>query len=87
MKLLTHNLLMCNKKTCMNIGVKNFPLMLRCDKWADYDDETAIECTKTLMLRLAEKLDWPALRETLALLDWGVTSLPEAFDENMMENE
>ncbi len=87
MKLLTHNLLMCNKKTCMNTGVKNFPLMLRCDKWADYDDETAIECTKTLMLRLAEKLDWPALRETLALLDWGVTSLPEAFDENMMENE
>ena len=42
MKLLTHNLLMCNKKTCMNTGVKNFPLMLRCDKWADYDDETAI---------------------------------------------
>ena len=66
MKLITHNLLMCNKKTCMNTGVKNFPLALKCDKWVDYDDETALPCTKNLMRRLAEKLDWPALCETLA---------------------
>lgn len=66
MKLLTHNLLMCNKKTCMNTGVKNFPLLLKCEKWVDYDDESAIACTKALMRRLAEKLDWAALRETLA---------------------
>ena len=65
MKLLTHNLLLCNKKTCMNKGVKNFPLLLRCDKWVDYDDETAIECSKTLMERLAEKLEWQALKEAI----------------------
>ena len=58
MKLLTHNLLMCNKKSCMNTGVKNFPLKLRCDKWVDYDDEAAIECSIPLMSRLAEKIDW-----------------------------
>ena len=61
MKLLTHNLLMCNKKTCMNKGVNNFPLQVRCDKWVDYDDETAIACTKALMSKLSEKLDWQAL--------------------------
>jgi hypothetical protein len=49
----------------MNKGVKNFPLLLRCDKWVDYDDETAIECSKTLMERLAEKLEWQALKETI----------------------
>ena len=62
MKLLTHNLIMCNKKTCMNTGVVNFPLKLNIKSWVDYDDEAAIECTKPLMARLAEKLDWIALR-------------------------
>ena len=62
MKLITHNLLMCNKKTCMGTGAKNFPLLLRVDEWLDYSDENAIECTSALMKRLAEKLDWPALR-------------------------
>ena len=52
---------MCNKKTCMNKGVNNFPLQVRCDKWVDYDDETAIACTKALMTKLSEKLDWQAL--------------------------
>jgi len=66
MKLLTHNLLMCNKKTCMNMAVNNFPLKLVVTKWEDYDDESAIECSKTLISRLAEKLDWQALRTTLA---------------------
>jgi hypothetical protein len=56
---------MCNKKTCMNTGVKNFPLMLRCEKWQDHDDESAVRCTKNLMLKLAEKIDWQALKETL----------------------
>lgn len=50
----------------MNTGVKNFPLALKCDKWVDYDDETALPCSKNLVRRLAEKLDWPALSETLA---------------------
>lgn len=56
---------MCNKKTCMGTGAKNFPLLLKVDEWLDYSDENAIECTSALMKRLAEKLDWPALRSTV----------------------
>ena len=66
MKLITHNLLMCNKKSCMNTGVKNFPLALKCEEWTDYSDENAIENTPALMKRLAEKLDWPALKQTVS---------------------
>ena len=57
---------MCNRKTCMNTGVNNFPLKLSVKAFVDYDDESAIECTKPLMSRLAEKLDWNALKLTLA---------------------
>jgi len=66
MKLLTHNLLLCNKSSCAQTGVVNFPLKLAVTKWEDYDDEVAIPCTKPLMSRLAEKLDWPALQATVA---------------------
>lgn len=49
------------------------------------------------MRRLAEKLDWPALSETLASvsrnfisnlkqLDWGVVNLPAEFNEAMLED-
>jgi hypothetical protein len=65
MKLLTHNLLLCNKKTCMNKGVNNFPLALKVKSYVDLSEESAIECTKQLMSRLAEKLDWDALKATL----------------------
>lgn len=65
MKLLTHNLLMCNRKSCTAPGVVNFPLKLKVAAWLDYDDESAIQCTTPLMKRLAEKLDWAALRATL----------------------
>lgn len=50
----------------MNTGVNNFPLKLSVKAFVDYDDESAIECTKPLMSRLAEKLDWNALKLTLA---------------------
>ena len=65
MKLLTHNLLVCNKKACQAAGVVNFPLKLEVSKWEDYDDESAMPMTKPLMTKLAEKLDWPALRQTV----------------------
>ncbi|MFO0117222.1 MAG: hypothetical protein ACK521_06285 [bacterium] len=42
MKLLTHNLLMCNRKSCTAPGVVNFPLKLKVTSWIDYDDESAI---------------------------------------------
>jgi hypothetical protein len=70
MKLLTHNLLLCNRKSCINQGVNNFPLRLTVTKWEDYDDEAAIECTMALMTRLAEKLEWAALRDTVATVSF-----------------
>ena len=65
MKLITHNLLVCNKKACQAAGVVNFPLKLVVDKWEDYDEETAMPMTKPLMSKLSEKLDWPALHQTV----------------------
>ena len=64
MRLLTHNLLVCNIKACQAPGVQNFPLNLNITKWSDYDDESTMDCTKKLMTRLAEKIDWNALKET-----------------------
>jgi len=66
MKLLTHNLLICNRKACSGAGIKNFPLRLKVSEWSDYDEDTAIACTTPLVKRLAEKLEWGALRETVA---------------------
>ena len=65
MKLLTHNLLICNRKSCTAPGVVNFPLKLTVKEWVDYDDDTALECTPTLMKQLSTKLEWPALYKTL----------------------
>ena len=66
MKLITHNLLVCNRKACQAAGVVNFPLKLSVEKWEDYDDESAMPMTKPLMLKLTEKLDWMALCQTVA---------------------
>ena len=86
MKLLTHNLLICNRKSCTAPGIVNFPLKLNVTAWVDYYDESAIQCTAPLMKRLSEKLEWSALRQTLSTLDWGV-ALPETFDEAMLDEE
>ena len=74
MRLLTHNLLVCNRKTCQATGVVNFPLNLQVAKWEDYDDESTMDCTKPLMTRLAEKIDWNALKQTAST----VSSSPSA---------
>ena len=50
----------------MNQGVKNFPLAIKVTKWTDQDDENALPCSKPLMSNLATKLEWQALRETVA---------------------
>ncbi len=56
MKLLTHNLLMCNKKGCT---INNFPLQINSVKQSvvnyGYDQE--------LVTRTLKKLDLPALTE------------------------
>lgn len=66
MKLITHNLLVCNRKACSAAGVVNFPLKLNVVKWEDYDDESAMPMTKPIMTKVSEKLDWPALCQTVS---------------------
>lgn len=74
MKLITHNILMCNKKGCTK---NNFPLRLTVRAYQDFEPENAQEYSPVLMQRLLEKIDWPALRATVdALPDWSV-QLPE----------
>jgi len=93
MRLITQNLLVCNKRTCQAAGVVNFPLLLKVTTWSDYDDDSTMPCTKPIMAKLAEKLEWSAFRETVSQvstirpltcwfgvqLDWGV-NLPETFN-------
>ena len=62
MRLLTHNLLVCNKKGCRAPGVINYPLKLSVNQWSEYDDDSTMGNTKALMTRLTEKLDWDALK-------------------------
>ena len=66
MRLLTQNLLVCNKRTCQAAGVVNFPLRLNVTTWSDYDDDSVMPCTRPLMAKLVEKIDWPALRQTVS---------------------
>ena len=76
MKLITHNILMCNKKGCTK---NNFPLKLAVKTFSDFDPENAQEYSVNLMQRLLEKLEWSALRSTVASIpEWGIT-LPEAI--------
>ena len=65
MRLITHNLLVCNRKTCQAPGITNFPLKLVVQKWQDFDDESTMPCTRALMSKLAEKLDWEAFTNTV----------------------
>ena len=67
MKLITHNILMCNKKGCTT---NNFPLKLVAQKVEMYNEDSMMEYSKPLMQRLFEKLDMDALRVTLDDLKW-----------------
>ncbi len=62
MKLITHNILMCNKKGCTK---NNFPLKLIVTKFEDYEGEESVDFNKVLVQRLCEKVDWAALQATL----------------------
>lgn len=54
MKLLTHNLLMCNKKGCT---INNFPLAIKCTKQGN----NTYEFDQDLIVRTIKKLDLSAL--------------------------
>ena len=56
MKLLTHNLLMCNKKGCT---INNFPLAIKCAKQGN----NQFEFDQELITRTLKKIDLPALTQ------------------------
>ena len=75
MRLITQNLLVCNKRTCQAPGVINFPLRLIVNSWNDYDDDNTMPCTRPLMAKLSEKLEWGALRQTVGEVSCKIGSL------------
>ena len=78
MKLITHNILMCNKKGCTQ---NNFPLRLIAHKVEVYNDEAAMEYTPHLITRLLEKIDYAALYQTVQALQWNdVQQLPAPLE-------
>ena len=84
MKLITHNLLMCNRKGCTQ---NNFPLNVAATKFEDFDSEQSLEFTKGLMQRLFEKLDLAALKKAVLQLGWDLGEVPPAITPDLMENE
>ena len=62
MKLITHNLLMCNRKGCT---ANNFPLKLIATNVQAYNEDAQIEYSKAMMQRMAQKVDLAALRATV----------------------
>jgi multifunctional methyltransferase subunit TRM112 len=84
MKLITHNILMCNKKGCTK---NNFPLKLAVKSFSDFEPENAQEFSPALMHRLLDKIDWPALRSTVqSVPEWSIT-LPEQVTQEMTHDE
>ena len=84
MKLITHNIMMCNKKGCTK---NNFPLKLAVKTFSDFDAENAQEYSPNLMQRLLEKIDWNALRSTVTSIpEWSI-SLPELVNQDMTQDE
>ena len=67
MKLITHNIMMCNKKGCTQ---NNYPLKIVCNKVEVYGEDATINYSKALMQRLLQKLDLAALAYTLNDLKW-----------------
>ncbi len=60
MKLLTHNLLMCNKKGCT---INNFPLQILIESCSDSKPSyiSKMDFDKDLIKKTIKKLDMPAL--------------------------
>ena len=67
MKLITHNILMCNKKGCT---ANNFPLKLIATKVELYNEESTMEYSQELVQKLLDKIDYRALYTTVNALNW-----------------
>jgi multifunctional methyltransferase subunit TRM112 len=76
MRLLTHNMLVCNVKACVETSsrtpgvVLNFPLLIEPAAGGLKMVET--EFRADLIVHLLPKLDWAALRKTAQLVGYAV---------------
>eukprot|EP01117_Protostelium_nocturnum_P003994 TRINITY_DN15267_c0_g1_i1.p1 TRINITY_DN15267_c0_g1~~TRINITY_DN15267_c0_g1_i1.p1 ORF type:complete len:123 (-),score=27.53 TRINITY_DN15267_c0_g1_i1:14-382(-) len=77
MRILSHNMLMCNVKGC---GAGNFPLRL-----AGTPVQNESEFNQEFMSHMYSKLDWPALKQACG--DVGITTLPEEPPANPEGNQ
>ncbi|RHY04645.1 hypothetical protein DYB25_007447 [Aphanomyces astaci] len=68
MRLITHNMLMCNKKGVVN----GFPLVLK----AEETEVVASEFSAEFIVKMAAKLDWAAFVAGAAALNVDVPSTP-----------
>ena len=85
MKLITHNILMCNKKGCTT---NNFPLKVVATQVEIYNEESAMEFTPKLMHRLLEKIDYTALYQTVQTLGWkDVSPLPAPLEGGVINQD
>ena len=82
MKLSTHNLLMCNKKTCVNSDL-SFPLKIVADKIEEKQEEFDEERVKCLF----NKLDINALNSALCDLNLQKYDLLNLNDDIKNSNE
>lgn len=57
MRLLTHNMLVCSKKSCNQAGATNFPLRIKASKV----DREETEFNKQFTINMLPRLDWKAL--------------------------
>ena len=68
MRLLTHNMLVCNVKTCVETSSRtpgvmlNFPLKI--ELAPDGIKQAETDFRPELIVHLLPKIDWPALRKT-----------------------
>mmetsp|Transcript_25114 Transcript_25114/g.22154 ORF Transcript_25114/g.22154 Transcript_25114/m.22154 type:complete len:124 (+) Transcript_25114:91-462(+) len=78
MRLLSHNLLMCNVKNC---NKNNYPLKIIVDKSQILEKEF----NKDFALRLIPKIDWSALYKTVVSM--GHQKFPSEVTQELLEDE
>ena len=82
MKLSTHNLLMCNKKTCID-NEKNYPLIIKAIKVNTVKSEFDEEKTKVFF----DKMDKKALNQACKDLNISKFDLEKITEEQMKDKE
>ncbi|XP_026190038.1 multifunctional methyltransferase subunit TRM112 homolog A-like [Cyclospora cayetanensis] len=80
MRLLTHNLLMCNRRQCSG----GYPLLIKLGEAPSATKHEETELQTPLLLSLLKKLDWQALVQTASELGM---DLPSTFSESDKADE